>query len=136
LVRTVVLTDPDATPNRPATVETDKVGPGACVTVNVAEAAPADKTTVPVRAADPGFTPAVAVNTAPLAPPARLASNHAADDWTDHDDWLVVTKVDAMPPCPRIEADAGESATQGGAVTDTVYSTGAGYAEAALRTTR
>jgi hypothetical protein len=62
LVRTVALTDPDATPNLADATDNDTAGAAACVTVKVAVAGPATSTTLPVRATDPRFHPAVTAN--------------------------------------------------------------------------
>jgi hypothetical protein len=137
LVRTVVLTDPGATPNRPDAADSDRVGPAACVTANEAVAAPDATTTLPLRAAPAGFTPALTLNDAPLPPPPpTTATSQSGHDRTDQAGPNFVTVVLTLPPCPDNDPDAGETDTVCGSVTDTVYPTGAGYAEAALRTWR
>jgi hypothetical protein len=113
LVRTVVETDADATANRCETADKVRVGPIGCVAVNVAVAPPAASTTVPLRAAVPELAEAVTVRTAPLAPLETFGDSQDGCDATDHEAWVVVTVMLALPPCPSSVAEVGEADTVG-----------------------
>jgi hypothetical protein len=93
---------------------TDTVArPAAWVTVTVADAVPAVKVTVAVRAARVGLDWAVSVMTVPLFPVAGDGLTQDSDEDARHVPMLVVTVTRWLPPVPGASHDVCETAMLG-----------------------